>query len=547
MRAIGVFASCIVVAAGCSVFPDSLPGSSQPHQGGSGTSGNGSSDNGGSTGDDGSGGGSSGNGGNGDGGTSTGDDGGGGGSKPQPTNDPLAQNIAVTEVAVLQAVKIDVMKDGQAVSSGARNAGVVANRDALIRAYVQGSNSSPITGELVLQLNGQTIDVIKDTKSPSGSSSDASLSSTFNFEVPGKDLPEGVTYSVALSDPNGAARTSQPVDARWPRDGSQQDLGAASTGDRLRIQIVPVQYNADGSGRVPDTSQAQLARYENAFYQIYPTQKVEVTVHAPFAFAQAIDPQGSGWQEVLQALIGLRQQDNPADNVYYMGVFDPSATFGGYCGNGCVAGLCGVGSSPGDASVRACAGIGYSGSEAGLTAAHEVGHAHGRSHSPCGGASGVDPNYPYSGASTGVWGWDIVNHKLIDPGQYTDIMGYCSPLWISDYTYKALFERVQYVNGAHMVLGTHFPTPQPYRFVTIDGSGNAKWGQPTRLNDEPMTAKHTVTLLDQSGAIVGSATGAYWQYDHLPGGFMLVPEPPSGVTSVKIAGPNVNVQLAKTY
>ena len=35
------------------------------------------------------------------------------------------------------------------------------------------------------------------------------------------------------------------------------------------------------------------------------------------------------------------------------------------------------------------------------TAAHEVGHAHGREHAPCGGAQSTDPSFPYSNGGIG--------------------------------------------------------------------------------------------------------------------------------------------------
>jgi hypothetical protein len=42
---------------------------------------------------------------------------------------------------------------------------------------------------------------------------------------------------------------------------------------------VPFRYDADGSQRLPDTSQAQLERYRDAIYGIFPVSSVEITVH----------------------------------------------------------------------------------------------------------------------------------------------------------------------------------------------------------------------------------------------------------------------------
>jgi hypothetical protein len=66
--------------------------------------------------------------------------------------------------------------------------------------------------------------------------------------------------------------------------------------------------------------------------------------------------------------------------------------------------------------------------------AHELGHNFSLYHAPCGGAAGADPQYPYAGGLTGVYGYDMVTGLLKLPTQ-TDIMGYCANTWISDYHY----------------------------------------------------------------------------------------------------------------
>jgi hypothetical protein len=94
------------------------------------------------------------------------------------------------------------------------------------------------------------------------------------------------------------------------------------------------------------------------------------------------------------------------------------------------------------------AGIGYIGLPAAAgwdrtpsraeVAAHEWGHNFGRYHVDCGGPAGPDPNYPYPGGSIGVYGFDLTLSLLRSPASYYDLMSYCSPDWISDYTYRAV-------------------------------------------------------------------------------------------------------------
>ena len=64
----------------------------------------------------------------------------------------------------------------------------------------------------------------------------------------------------------------------------------------------------------------------------------------------------------------------------------------------------------------------------------------GRHHSPCGSAASPDPGYPYAGGFIGAWGYDTTVGQLKAPTTYKDIMGYCSPNWVSDYVYKKILD-----------------------------------------------------------------------------------------------------------
>ncbi len=74
----------------------------------------------------------------------------------------------------------------------------------------------------------------------------------------------------------------------------------------------------------------------------------------------------------------------------------------------------------------------------GKTIAHELGHTMELYHSPCGGAGTPDRNYPYDDGSVGNWGYDLRDEVLVNP-LTADLMGYCEPVWISDYHYNKAF------------------------------------------------------------------------------------------------------------
>ena len=71
---------------------------------------------------------------------------------------------------------------------------------------------------------------------------------------------------------------------------------------------------------------------------------------------------------------------------------------------------------------------------------------HGRMHAPCQ-TYDADPGYPHPNGQIGSWGYDLIQRRVFPP-QTPDIMGYCTPQWISDYTFGALLERVRIVNQA---------------------------------------------------------------------------------------------------
>ena len=110
-------------------------------------------------------------------------------------------------------------------------------------------------------------------------------------------------------------------------------------------------------------------------------------------------------------------------------------------------------------------------------ALQEVAHTFGRLHAPCtppdGGVApmGLDPNYPDKNGSIVVWGYDIVNKKLYDPAKFVDIQSYYNPVWISDYTYSAIFDWITKVNAAAPITVESAPISadqMSFRYVRFD-------------------------------------------------------------------------------
>jgi hypothetical protein len=463
------------------------------------------------------------NGGSPNGGSPNGGNGGAGGSTDTTTTttNPLADasGVNITQIALLQGVKTTLMNGGNPGNDGIP---IVAGRDALMRLYLATDgnyNGQQVKARLSIQGVNDPIEV---DAAVSGSPKDNNLNSTLNFKIPGASIQPGFSYRVDLLQPSADSKGPNPG-AHYPSDGFAK-TNAASNGPGIKIKLVPIQYGADGSNRVPDTSPQMVQGYKNLFMAMYPTASVDISVRQPAPYDGAVDANGNGWEELLTHLGDVRAGDNAPNDVYYYGAFAPASSFGAFCGGGCVAGLGNIGSASA-AYLRAAIGLGFSddgGTVAWETAVHEIGHTHGRYHSPCGGAAGPDPAYPHAGAIIGVWGYNPITSQLFDPNKTTDVMGYCQPIWISDYTWKGIFTRIKQVNGANFVAPPELMN-LTYDRVHIDMNGNAHWLSPIKLEFPPQEDAIPLTVQTSAGPV--AVTGHHYGYDHLPGGVVLWAQP----------------------
>jgi hypothetical protein len=299
------------------------------------------------------------------------------------------------------------------------------------------------------------------------------------------------------------------------------------------VLIVPIAYNADGSGRLPDTSAAQLQILSDWMYRIYPVDQIELVVDEPWDLSYAIAPNGSGWGDLLYDMTDIRQSRNVPNDTYIYGMFRPAEGIGQFCGGGCVAGLSWRADNPNDEWARASIGLGFSGEGTAGTMIHEIGHAHGRSHANCQ-VQDSDPNYPHSEGRLGVWGWDPINQVLMSPDDNRDMMGYCSPRWVSDYTWSALLERVNWVNSSAEWVATQ--PHLPWRVVGIGVDGVRSIRGTIQVSGTPSGEAVPVEWLDASGTVVSTQQGRMRFFQDVPGGALLVPEAPEGATSLRVDG-----------
>jgi hypothetical protein len=444
------------------------------------------------------------------------DDDGDGNDKPKEALLVGAPGVRITQVAIYQGPKRVLMLDG---FPGQSNVPLVAGRDALVRVFYAtepGYNGGEVVGRL--QIEGA--EPIEAKQVLYGASADPDLASSVNFFVPGVSVGPTLVYSVGLLQ-EGKAEGDNLL-ARWPAQNSET-VAVDGPQNTFRLRLVPFQYNADGSGRLPDVSPEQVERFRQRFRALYPVSNVEVSVHDPIPWNQGIQPNGQGWQEVGYKVFGLRQQENAPDDLYYYALFNPANSLYQFCGSGCLLGVTLLNDQPlatGEVDLRLALGVGFN--EVALdTAAHEIGHAHGRPHADCGyglDPSSIDHDFPHPNGGIGVWGYDVTSGALVDPAQFTDIMGYCETQFISDYNYNNLLQRGKNVNAALK----HAPMQTvEYDLIGID-EGSPTWRTRTGVGRPVSGHPLEVSVQDDNGQW-RSVSGRFVRYDHLPGGWLFVP------------------------
>jgi hypothetical protein len=429
------------------------------------------------------------------------------------TAPPAAQTLTVDRVVALQGVSVPLLTGGVLVET--RVAPVVVGREGLVRVFPKlgiGWKPKPVTVHLDLTAKGKTALSLDVTKTLSTSAKEWDLATTFNFEIPSGFIAADSQWAVTISD----ATTTY---ARFPDGAGLTPLKAEGAGEQLAIRIVPVVIG----GLAPDITAEAIETYRSRLYSLYPATKVVVDVRdTAFEWPTAVEADGTGWGELLDAIVTLRQDDGVSDNVYYFGAFKPADRFYKYCSRGCILGLSGLVSNPLDAVGRASIGIGYGDETSAETLAHEVGHAHGRAHSPCGGVEYPDKKYPYTDASIGVYGYDLNNKSLLDPDTYTDMMGYCDPTWVSDFTFGKLAQRMRAVHDIAKPMS--FTGGRTYRFVHVAVDGKLTWGKTVKVTSAIAGEEIAVTVRAEDGTET-AVKGHYYPYGDLPGGYLLVPEP----------------------
>jgi hypothetical protein len=398
------------------------------------------------------------------GGGTTGGAGGGSSSTGRCSETPVS-GLSLSAIDVFQTVQIHVMKDGQPIRRGTRNADIVVGRKTVFRVHV-----TPDAGWTArdVEVRVELTDAAMAQKQaffavlkPTGASTDANLESTFQVSAPADAIKADTRYAVTLLEcgaTTGTGATSSR--ARFPSE-SFEELGARPTGP-LKVHIVPIAGT--------DVTEAGLKPFKERLEAVYPITQVMFTIGEPATGSGA-----SSMCSLLSAVTARRSADRPAADVYYYGL--SPGILGGQSGCSNTIGA--------KVSAGWAEGFTRDGGKTGAgTMCHELGHAHGRMHAPCN-VSDPDPRFPYPNANIGVMGYDNRTNEFYQSNR-KDMMSYCPEprwsAWISDYTYQAILVQAAQVNGqmAQPFFHVSDEVELSWRLLVSDSAG-VHWGDEALL------------------------------------------------------------------
>lgn len=447
-------------------------------------------------------------------------------------------DVALRAVTITQTLEIPLVAEGAAVPLASRPVPLLAGKRALVRAFVGAVppfRARPLLGVLDLD-TGLTTRSLVSEREISASSTQEDLGSSFVFEVPADDLTPESRFRLRVLEAD-----TTPV-ARFPETGFVE-LEARRAAP---FQLVLVPFVV--SGFAPKLGENELTSLRRRLVALLPSVGVDITVEAPVTLSYVVDAEGAGWDEALDEIYELRAKARPAHDVFFFGLMAPGPSFDAYCPDGCTVGYSVVADAS-DVDFRGSIGVGVfpdgSGSDdAWDTLAHELGHALGREHAPCPAPpspdrpDNIDPRWPsdarHASGAIGAYGYDFDTSRLVKPGQVKDVMSYCTPIWVSDYTYAALLKRLDYIQNERFRLLESTPA-EPFRLARIGRGGQARW-LTDRVRHGSAEAS-PVALLDASGRSVKTVQAQVVRLDHAPGAYVWLPARELG------AGSAVSVDL----
>jgi len=415
---------------------------------------------------------------------------------------------SATEVAMLdfQPFAIEVT---QAVQDLNNSVALVANKRAFARLHVKVegvADHGPINARLKAWRGSTYLGSISPNN-PGGTiivrknPNRRYLDQSFYFDLPSSWLNGSITLTGEVNT-NGRWVDTNPANDSYSVNVSFVPVPG------IRVLLFDVFYDHGGSTYHVDN--AQRLALASWLRRIYPVPSVSATFAwmGPFSSLPSCElVNGNLFFHKLYHTLGLGES-------WYTRYYGMVSNAGAFM-RGCAGGIPSVVAS----------GPSWSGNE--WYGSHELGHAYNQHHTlgtqpppdPCGATCGCEggatTHYPngdisptYSGP-TALYGFDILT-KEVYPPWYKDNMTYCSPYWISDYTYEGLAVRI-ILEGGSSKPETVTAEPQDHLavFGTIyTGTNQVDLSTFYLVPDsneitEREPGDYSIRLLDSGGGILG--------------------------------------------
>ena len=340
----------------------------------------------------------------------------------------------------------------QAIQSRDLPIALVAGREALLRVFPTAARANAERMPAVraaFYLDGT---LAHSVDMPSGPGpiptelDESSLDRSVNAPVPATVVQPGLEVTIEV-DPEDTLDEALGVARRIPETGRLAVEVRAMP--RFDITFVPFIWDTNPDLSVVDLVNAMAADPEGhetlRFVRaLLPVGEISVTAHAPVYTSSNVD------HELMDQTLLIATMEGGSG--YYMGLL--SGEFEG------AAGIGNIGQR-----------VAYSVASADVIA-HEFGHNLSLQHAPCGDPLGVEPAYPYANASTGRWGYDFGGQRLVAPDEHHDLLAYCAPPWISDFSFDRML-RYRLHSAGRLRAPQAGTTREPVPSLLIWGGRNA--------------------------------------------------------------------------
>lgn len=443
--------------------------------------------------------------------------------------------------AELELIGLEV---NQAIQDWDNSVQLIWNKTTYVRAHIQtiDSNAPPVIAVARLrgfrggvELSGSPLTAINPggsiTAQPNAPTRRGNLNDSLNFRLPTSWLNGTIELRV---EGVGGGLDCKEVAGPIPNDCSVQ-VSFNST-DEPEVKFVAVRWT-DAGGTTHNPTAANLTELANRLIAIYPIDSLD-WITGSLNWTGAVPPNLSSLNSRLES---MRFWDFcwsiwpfNCERLYYGNLVGAPALGG--LANG-IPGTVASGDMGAESNVHA----------------HELGHLLNRRHATyCGAQDPAAPPFPYTAVIGGrtvatlgpmnlgqdslIFGLDTNRMRVLDPNQNFELMSYCTPLWISKFTYEGLHTSINDRFSSH-ISGSLGPMLE-YLVVrgTIDFKDDTAEFLPFGVISSPVppptpqTGDYTLQLQDTIGNLIQNISFEPTKY-HAFGG----PDPEFGTFIIPIS------------